>query len=536
MIRAVLAALAFSVALVSWPSAGSHSPFTETQEGVHAAARSGDLERVRALVGQDSRLAAAKDDAGRTPLLLVARESGSADVARLLLDHRANVDARDRSGDTPLTLAAWRGFAGVADLLIERGATVPATGRAGESLMHSAAGKGLDRLFAALVGKGAALSIRTERGGTLLHEAAAGGSTAIVRELLARKLAVNDADRDGWTPLHNAAFMARLDALAALVAAGADLDARTRLGQSAWNLARENGLADIAAWLESKGAGLDAPRFPALTGGYLGQAPPGRTPGEFAVGIVGGHFNVHSSPAISPDGNELYWSESIPPRGAGYSAGRTMVSRRVGERWSYPVRAMVGAVPLEDVPVISADGRRIYDMARRPIPGQASGKENIWVAERMGDGWADPRPLDPAVNALPHHWQFAVGADRAVYFSSNWKGASGLFVSRQAGGRYEEPVPLDAPVLSSGREAMPFLPADGGYLLFQRAYDLYVSFRSTAGAWLAPIPLPPSVNTPDVEVCPVVSPDGRYLFFMRSGHVYWVDAAIIEDLRPGSSR
>jgi hypothetical protein len=197
---------------------------------------------------------------------------------------------------------------------------------------------------------------------------------------------------------------------------------------------------------------------------------------------------------------------------------------------------MVGTVPLEDVPVITADGRRIYDMARRAVPGQVVGKENIWVAERVGDGWGNPRPLDSAVNALPHHWQFSVGGDGAVYFSSNWKGASGLFVSRPAGGRYEEPVPIGAPVRASGREAMPFMAADGSYLLFQRNYDLHVSFRSAEGAWLTPVPLPASVNTSDMEVCPVVSPDGRYLFFMRSGRVYWVDAAVIEDLRPGAKR
>ena len=83
---------------------------------------------------------------------------------------------------------------------------------------------------------------------------------------------------------------------------------------------------------------------------------------------------------------------------------------------------------------------------------------------------------------------------------------------------------------------MPFVAADGSYLLFQRNYDIHVSFRAASGAWLEPVRLPQPVSTPEAELCPVVSPDGRFLFFMRSGHVYWVDAAIIEDLRPGSKR
>jgi hypothetical protein len=384
---------------------------------------------------------------------------------------------------TTNTLAAWRGFGEVVELLIQRGAAVPATGPAARRLVQHAAAKGLGTLFMKLASLGTDLSLRNERGGTLLNDAAGGGSTAIVGELLARKLPVGEADRDGWTPLHDAAFMGRLEVVKALVAGGASLNARNVLGQTPWNLAQEHGLTGVADWLAGRGANQAAPQFPALTGDYLGQPPPGRTPAEFAVGIVGGHFMVHSSLAFSPD------------------------------------------------------GRRIYDMARRPVAGQQAGaKENIWVADRAGAGWGDPRPLDAVVNALPHHWQFAVGPDGAVYFNSRWKGASGLFVSRLSAGRYEEPVALDAPVRASGTEAMPFVAADGSYLLFQRNYDIHVSFRGEDGAWLSPASLPEPVNTSDSELCPVVSPDRRYLFFIRSGHVYWVDAAVIEELRPGSKR
>ena len=43
-------------------------------------------------------------------------------TARLLLDHNANVDARQRSKRTPLDLAACNGHFEIARLLIERGA------------------------------------------------------------------------------------------------------------------------------------------------------------------------------------------------------------------------------------------------------------------------------------------------------------------------------------------------------------------------------------------------------------------------------
>jgi len=110
----------------------------------------------------------------------------------------------------------------------------------------------------------------------------------------------------------------------------------------------------------------------------------------------------------------------------------------------------------------------MYDMARRQVPGEASsGKENIWVADRAGDGWGNPRPLDPRSTRC-RTLAVLCGSDGSVYFNSRWKGSAGLFVSRLTGGRYAEPVALDAPVRASGSEAMPFVAPDGRYLLFQR--------------------------------------------------------------------
>ena len=95
-----------------------------TQNGnIHAAARDGDAAKVRALLEWAPALVRARDPFGRTPLMIVAWESGRVDIARLLLDRGANVNASDRFGDTPLTLAARRGFTSVVDLLVERGAS-----------------------------------------------------------------------------------------------------------------------------------------------------------------------------------------------------------------------------------------------------------------------------------------------------------------------------------------------------------------------------------------------------------------------------
>ncbi len=416
---------------------------------------------------------------GRTPLSLVARESGNVELARMLIDRKADVNARDKFGDTPLQLAAWRGFRPVVELLLDRGAVIPADNRSRNQLLGQAAQNALESLFTKLLDVGVSPPAAVPGRRSLLHDAAAGGSVRILERLLAATPDINQADGDGWTPLHDAAFMARHDATSFLLDKGADPNRRNRVGQSPWNIAVEHKRSGIPELLTSRGADQSAPRFPALTGDYFGQTPPGPDPQVFAPGIVGGHFQLHSSVGFSPDGSEAYWSEMIPPTSPGYGTGRTMVSRRVNGRWTYPERAMLGTVPMDDVPVISADGRRLYDMSRRPLPGTtaASGKENIWVADRAGNGWGEPRPLDQTVNALPQHWQFAVDKDGGVYFSSNWKGARGLFYSPWANGRHAEAAPLAAPINANGSEGMPFVAKDGSYLLFSRDMDIWVSFR-----------------------------------------------------------
>lgn len=470
---------------------------------------------------------------GRTPLSLVSRESGNVDLARMLIDRKADVNARDKFGDSPLQLAAWRGFRPVVELLLDRGAAIPADTRARNQLLSQAAQNALDALFTKLIDLGVSPAAGPGRR-SLLHDAAAGGSVRILERLLAATPDINQADGDGWTPLHDAAFMARQDAIGFLLDKGADPNRRNRLGQSPWNIAIEHKRTGIPELLASRGADQSAPHFPALTGDYFGQVPTGRDPQVFAPGIVGGHFQLHSSVGFSPDGSEAYWSEMVPPTTPGYSTGRTMVSRRVNGRWTYPEVATLGSRPMDDVPLVSADGRRLYDMSRRPLPGtvNAAPKENIWVAERAGTGWGEPRLLDQAVNALPQHWQFAVDKDGGVYFSSNWKGARGLFYSPWANGRHAEAVPLGASINANGSEGMPFMAKDGSYLLFSRDMDIWVSFRGADGAWKAPVRLPSPINTEDTEICPTVSPDGRYLFFLR-GELMWVDAGVIEELRAG---
>jgi ankyrin repeat protein len=473
------------------------------------------------------------DDRGRTPLISAAREMAGPEVVRTLLDLGARIDAADRSGDTALALAAWRGSAEVVSLLLARGAAVTVTGPRGRQLLGLAVSKGLPELFARLVEQGADLGATRPGGGSLLSSAAEGGSVPILEALLARGLESTHRDDNGWTPLHFAADMGHRAAIELLLAKGAAVDARTVMGQSALNVAEDNGDAETMALLRARGAAQAEPAFPVLAGSYLGQKPPGRTAEVFAPGIVSGRYGLHSNVVFSPNGTEALWALMLPGKSNQYGTGRTVVSRLVDGRWSYPREAVFGGTKLEDVPVFHPDGTALFDMAERPLPGQdGPGKEYIWVWAKGPAGWRDPKPVDAAVNDLPQHWQFGVDRRGDLYFASNVPGSLGggdIWVSHRVDGRYQKPENLGPSINTAAGEDFPYVSPDGRTLLFGRNLDVYVSSRTPDGTWTKARPLGPEVNTADMEVLPTISPDGKYLFFSRGYRVFWIDAVVVRE-------
>ncbi len=101
--------------------------------------------------------------------------------------------------------------------------------------------------------------------------------------------------------------------------------------------------------------------------------------------------------------------------------------------------------------------------------------------------------------------------------------------------------------LSTGAyNAHPFIAPDDSYLIWDSERDggygrsdLYISFRQQDGSWGAAINMGDKINTALEDGFPNVTPDGKYLFFGRqvspgNSDIFWVDAQIIETLRPKS--
>lgn len=89
------------------------------------AIESGDVDAVRRAIADGADINAIRDNDGKT-LLHQAAYDGNTEIARLLIEHGANVNAADEYGISPLMSACDGGYVETARLLIERGADVNA--------------------------------------------------------------------------------------------------------------------------------------------------------------------------------------------------------------------------------------------------------------------------------------------------------------------------------------------------------------------------------------------------------------------------
>jgi hemoglobin len=134
---------------------------------IRDAAGGGDAERVRLLLdcGADPN---AGDLFGHTPLYFAAnRASGGESIARMLIQHGADIDAR--SGPTksaPLHVTARRDNVAVAETLLDAGAKIEVRDYKGQTALRRAINCRQPGMIAFLISKGANLDAPDHRGET----------------------------------------------------------------------------------------------------------------------------------------------------------------------------------------------------------------------------------------------------------------------------------------------------------------------------------------------------------------------------------
>jgi ankyrin repeat protein len=187
------------------------------------------------------------------------------ETAKLLINAKANVNATNCYGVTPLSLACVNGNTELVELLLATGADPNTTLRGGETVLMTAARTGKVGPLKALLSREADVNAKERRGQTALMWAAADGHAEVVELLLKAGADFRTPLPDsGFTPLLFAVREGRADVVRVLLKAGADVNEamqprKTSLktpskGTSALTLAIENGHFELALALVEAGA------------------------------------------------------------------------------------------------------------------------------------------------------------------------------------------------------------------------------------------------------------------------------------------
>jgi Tol biopolymer transport system component len=281
----------------------------------------------------------------------------------------------------------------------------------------------------------------------------------------------------------------------------------------------------------------------------------------FAPGVVSTGYFEHSSPTFSPDGNSVFWGVQ---ESDSFSNNRPIVfMERMGGVWTKPRMApFVKQQYRYDNPFFSVDGKRIYFAAAAADEKEGGvNTMDLWYVERTAAGWSEQKKLASPPNSDGLDGQPAIAANGSLYFSSRFDKSPdgfGLYFSRFVDGAYQPPVPMDERFNILDADWTPYIAPDESFFMFCSfrkggfgSGDLYISFKRPDGSWGDPINMGPKINTEGNERFPIVTPDGKYLFFNSTrkiagagpndpgngaGDVYWIDAKIIKELKPKTSK
>ncbi|KAL1883246.1 hypothetical protein Daus18300_000304 [Diaporthe australafricana] len=186
----------------------------------------------------------AKDREGQTPLRLAIeldQSTASDDITQLLLNRGADIELRDRSTHTtPLKWAAEAGRELLVQWLIKKGANLNAEDNVDSSPLHAAACSGSLRISQQLLDNGAAVGQRNSQKKTPLHYAARRGHVAVVQCLLDKNATIDATDMFGRTPLWDATEGGHMDVVELLLRQGASTAGTDRDGVTLIYLAKKS--------------------------------------------------------------------------------------------------------------------------------------------------------------------------------------------------------------------------------------------------------------------------------------------------------
>ncbi|HAS42520.1 MAG TPA: hypothetical protein DCS93_18720 [Microscillaceae bacterium] len=269
-------------------------------------------------------------------------------------------------------------------------------------------------------------------------------------------------------------------------------------------------------------------QFPALADRYFGEKPPGLTPKEFAPKIVSPD-GLFEGGSYSPDMKKFYFSR----KNGKYKKRTFFVISYENNKWGNESETEIRW------PRYSKDGKIMY-------------KGNKY-RERTDAGWSELKSMGPPFT--DKHIMGISVSNKGTFFFDQFERpdtVGAISYSRLIDGKYEPRQKMGPEVNTGTWIAHPHIAPDESFLIWDvvrkdgyGGSDIYISFRGKDGSWLPAMNMGDQINTRFDESGAGLSIDGKYLFFSRGewkpkegggtywvGKPYWVDAKIIENLRP----
>lgn len=237
----------------------------------------------------------------------------------------------------------------------------------------------------------------------------------------------------------------------------------------------------------------------------------------FAPGIIStGDYESH--PAFTPDGNTLYYLKDAPD----FTFWTIVVTKYKDGNWITPEVAPFSGQYADADPFITADGSQLYFISNRPLDGKATKDLDIWMLQKTGETWGEPKNLREPVNSAGNEWYPTLASDGTLYFGSDRPGGKGrtdLYKCKFVAGKYQTPENLGDAINTKHDEFEPYIAPDQSYLIFMAGrpdgfggFDLFISYNRN-GNWTPAKNLGEKFSSSGFEYSPKLSPDGKYFFF-----------------------
>ena len=206
-------------------------------------------------------------------------------------------------------------------------------------------------------------------------------------------------------------------------------------------------------------------------------------------------------------------------------------------KWTTPKLANF-STNRDETPLITPNGKFMFFGSEREIPNKPNKGNfdmNIWMMERIENGWSEPEPLPEPINAVQienEEWPSSnnnflfTNNNEDFYFTTMKRGTKSikLYQTKFDGKEFSEPKEIEG--IWEDEKYWVYsavISPDGKYLVFNSfdapsgtgGEDIFVS-KKTENGWSKAKPIGQLVNTKDEESSPRFSRDGKYFFFSRA--------------------